>query len=168
MRSKLAATALISASIIAFGVLASAQQPKYGVTVRTSDKSRLEKAKIYSWTRSQPSADATIDRQITAAVDKELAARGLTKGTSGPNDLVATYASMTRTDVDLKAKTADGQRPEYPVGTLLVELRDPASQKAAFSVRLDTPLSGDRAKLEPEINAAVAAMFEKYPIAAKK
>jgi len=168
MRRTLTTTALITVSIIALGILASAQQPKYGATVRTSDKSRLEKAKNYSWTRSQPSADKTIDQQITAAVDRELAARGLTKGTAGPNDLVATYASMTRTDVDLKTKPADGQaRPEYPVGSLLVELRDPASQKAAFSVRLDTPLSGDRTKLGPEIDAAVAAMFEKYPIAKK-
>ncbi len=54
-------------------------QPKYGVTVRTVNRDALTKAKTYQWTESQPSPDKSVDALIVAAVDRELAARGLTK-----------------------------------------------------------------------------------------
>jgi len=52
------------------------QQPKYGVSVKASKPAALAKAKSYNWTVSQPSFNKDVDRQITAAVDKELQARG--------------------------------------------------------------------------------------------
>ena len=140
------------------------QQPKYGVSVKASKPAALAKAKTYVWTKSQPSFDKDVDRQITAAVDRELAARGFTKLPSGAGDVVVTYASIGRTDVDLKSKPAeDGTRRQYAVGTLVVDMRDPASKASLFRVRMDTPIDKDPEKLEAAINAAVAAMFEKYP-----
>ena len=72
-------------------------------------KRKLAKAKTYSWTASQPSHIKTIDAQIVAAVDRELSALGFTKAESGKGDVLATYASVSRTDVDLKSKGKDGQ-----------------------------------------------------------
>ena len=78
--------------------------------------------------------------------------------------MVVTYASVSRTDVDLKSKpSADGVRRQYAVGTLVVDMRDPANKESLFRVRMDTPIDKDPEKLEAGINAAVAAMFEKYP-----
>ena len=70
--------------------------------------------------------------------------------------------AIRRTDVDVKADK-DGARPERPVGTLVVNLRDPATRQPVFRVRMDTPvdLAGDKAKTQ--IDAAVAAMFAEYP-----
>jgi len=139
------------------------QQPKYGVSVKASKPSAIAKAKTYAWTISQPSFNKEADRQIIAAVDKELQARGLTKAAAG-GDLAVTYASMSRTDVDVKSKGKDGQLLQYAVGTLVVDVRNPANKQSLFRVRMDTPITtSDPKAFEAEINAAVAAMFEKYP-----
>ena len=135
------------------------QPPKYGVTVSVGKTAELAKAKTYSWTASQPAFDKTVDAQIVAAVDRELKALGLTKVASGKSDLLATYASQRRTDVELKAAGAR----EFPVGVLILELRDPATSQPLFRARIDKPLDVERAQLEPAINAAVTEMFEKYP-----
>jgi hypothetical protein len=140
------------------------QQPKYGVSVKAAKPAALAKARTYVWTASQPSFDKDVDRQIVAAVDGELNARGFTKLASGQSDVVVTYASLSRTDADLKSKPSkNGALREYAVGTLVVDMRDPANRQSLFRVRMDTPIDKDPAKLEAAINAAVTAMFEKYP-----
>lgn len=139
------------------------QQQKYGVTVQAAKTDGLAKAKTYSWMVSQPSFDKTTDAQIVAAVDRELGALGFTKVVAGKGDVLATYASQRRTDVDLKSKTAPGGVQEFAVGVLIVELRDPATSVPLFRARIDKPIDADRAKLEGEINTAVKEMFEKYP-----
>ena len=140
------------------------QQPKYGVKVMAAKPAALAKAKTYVWTKSQPSFIKEVDEQIVAAVDRELGARGLTKVASGASDVVVTYASISRTDADVKSKpSSSGALREFAVGTLVVDMRDPASRESVFRVRMDTPIEKDRATLEAAINEAVAAMFEKYP-----
>src|SRR5687768_12196633 len=99
-------------------------QTKYGVTIQEAKTAELAKVKTYAWTAGQPSSDKTVDAQIIAAIDRELSTLGLTKVASGSSDVLATYASQRRTDVDLKAK--DKSARELPVGVLVVELRDPA------------------------------------------
>jgi hypothetical protein len=145
-------------------VVAGAQKMKYGVKVNVVKAAELAKAKTYSWTTSQPSPDRTVDAQIVAAVDRELSVLGFTKAASGTGDVQATYASTRRTDVNLKGKAnASGARPAYEVGTLVVDLRDPATQQPLFRVRIDTPITTEPDQAEAAINAAVTAMFEKYP-----
>jgi hypothetical protein len=145
-------------------VVARAQQMKYGVKVVVAKTADLAKAKTYSWTVSQPSPDKIVDAQIVAAVDRELGALGFTKVASGMGDVLATYASTRRTDVNLKGKAnASGARPAYEVGTLVVDLRDPATREPLFRVRIDTPITTEPDKAESQINAAVKEMFEKYP-----
>jgi hypothetical protein len=158
---------LIGASIVA-QVVAQAGQPKYGVSVQESKPAALANVKTYRWTQTRPSFDKTIDAQIVVAVDRELEARGLSKLVTGPCDLLVTYSSLSRTDLDLKSKPASGQSSELAVGTLIVDLRDPSNRSSLFRVRMDTPIETDRARLEAIINAGVAAMFKKYPGAAPR
>jgi hypothetical protein len=165
MRITRSAFTLTCVLLVAGDLAVMGQPRKYGVTVQTAKTAALAKAKTYSWTISQPSPDKVIDAQIVAAVDRELGALGFTKVASGKSDVQATYASQRRTDVELKSKTPnakDGAR-EFPVGTLLVELRDPATRQALFRVRIDKPLDAEPEKLEGAINEAVTTMFEKYP-----
>ena len=155
--------------LIATPVLAPAgQQTKYGVSVKESKPAALANVKTYRWTETHPSFDKTIDAQIIVAVDRELQARGLRKLATGPCDLLVTYSSLSRTDVDLKSPAALGESSELAVGTLIVDLRDPSNRSSLFRVRMDTPIETDRARLEAIINTGVAAMFEKYPRAAAR
>jgi hypothetical protein len=144
--------------------VAHAQKMTYGVKVMVAKAADLANAKTYSWTVSQPSPDKTVDALIVAAVDRQLTALGFTKVASGASDVLTTYASTRRTDVNLKGKANEsGARPAYEVGTLVVDLRDPSTRQPLFRVRIDTPITTEPEKAEMEINAAVTAMFEKYP-----
>lgn len=147
----------------------SAQMPKYGVKVTPQKGVNYAGFKTYSWTQGQPSQDKKIDAQIVAAVDRELAGLGMTKAASGKGDVVVTYASLSRTDIDIKAKPdAEGNHPRYSVGSLAVFLRDPATQKELLRLRIDKPIEFEPAKLEATINEAVGEMFAQYPTRAKK
>lgn len=154
--------------VIAAAVL-SAQLPTYGVTVTVAKGVDPAKFKTYSWVKGGPSPDKTVDAQIVAAVDKELPGVGLTKAASGKPDVLVTYYSLRRTDVNLEAKPdSAGKLPQYPVGTLLVALMDPGTRKRVVQLRTDKPLELEPAKLEAGINAAVTEMFAKYPTRQKK
>ena len=155
--------------ILVFALLCAATatatlQTKYGVTAESDKKTDFARLKTYAWTGGSGSVDKSVDAQIIAAIDRELGKVGLQKLSSGPSDVLVAYDSVQRTDVDLKAKaTREGVLPTYPVGTLVVRLLDPTNRKQLFRARIDTPISIERDKLEPEINAAVAAIFEKFP-----
>jgi hypothetical protein len=156
-------------SVIGAAVLC-AQLPTYGVTVTVAKGVDPAKFKTYSWIKGGPSPDKTVDAQIVAAVDKELPGVGLTKAAaSGKPDVLVTYYSLRRTDVNLDAKPdSAGKLPQYPVGTLLVAFMDPGTRKRVVQLRTDKPLDVEPAKLEAGINAAVTEMFAKYPTRQKK
>ena len=143
----------------------SAQRTKYGVTAEVTNAAALTKAATYTFVPAQPAYDKAVDQFIISAIDRELNARGVTKVASGPADIVVTYLSVRRTDVDLTAKpNSKGALPEYPVGTLVVSVSDPADrQKRLFNGRTDEPINLDPATYEATVKAAVAAIFEKYP-----
>ena len=84
----------------------------------------------------------------------------------GQPDMLVTYLSLRRTDVDLKSKPSakDGTRRQYPVGTLVVAVLDPVDrQKKLFNVRIDEPLDLNPATSKRQINERYAAIFTKYP-----
>jgi Domain of unknown function (DUF4136) len=143
--------------------------PKYGVKVTADKHVDYAKFKTYSWTPGQPSADKRIDARVVAAVDRELGALGMTKATSGPVDVLVTYYSLSRTDVNVKAKPdAEGRFPQYWVGSLVVALLDPDSQQQLLRLRIDEPIDIEPAKLDATIDAAAAALFAKYPTRRRK
>ena len=146
-----------------------AQMPKYGVTVTADKNVDFSKFKIYSWTQGQPSAVKAIDAQIVAAVDRELGALGMAKSTSGPGDVMVAYYSLTRTDVNVHGKAdAEGKRPEYSVGTLVVAFLDPATRHRTLRLRADKPIETAPGKLEAAIDSAVNELFAKYPTRQKQ
>ena len=138
---------------------------KYQPVVKRVRPAALAKVKTYAWSERHAAFDPRVDAWIIAAIDRELEARGLTKLTSGSPDVVVAYASLTRTDVNLKSKPSGdvGVLPEYPVGTLVVELTQATTREALFRAQIDTPIERDRAALEGVVDAAVRAIFDKYP-----
>jgi hypothetical protein len=156
------------AVLFAFAVALTGQ--KYGAKAETEKGVDYAKFKTYSWTTGQPSPDKTIEGQIVAAVDREFASLGMTKATSGSGDVQVAYYSVTRTDVNLKAKPdAKGLQPEISVGTLMVALLEPASRKRLLRLRVDKPINGvERSQAEVVINEAVTELFQQYPTRTKK
>lgn len=144
--------------------VSAAQTPTYGARVTVSKNVDPAKFKTYSWVKGGPSAIKSVDAQIVAAVDKELKGVGLTMAASGPGDVLVTYYSLRRTDVDLKGKEdAAGALRQYPVGSLLVAMMDPGTRRRLVQLRTDKPIDLDPAKAESVINTAVAELFAKYP-----
>jgi hypothetical protein len=142
---------------------------KYGVKATAEKNVDFSKFKTYTWTTGRPSPDKTIDGHIRAAVDRELAALGMTIATSGTGDVLVSYDSLRRTDVDVNAKPdAKGVRPQHPVGTLVVGLLDPHGSKRLLVLRADKPLDMTPGVEEREVNAAVAELFTQYPTRTQK
>jgi len=169
MRASLTAFILTSVLLAAGYVAATAQHTKYGVTVTEVKRHALAKVRTYTWTVSHPSLDKTADEQIIAAVDRELTTLGLRKLATGRGDAEVTYASVVRTDVDLKSKpSTSGALRTYPVGILAVQVRDSTTRQMLFSGSVDSPIDAEPAKLEAAINAATIALFKKYPVPAAK
>ena len=146
------------------------QGTKYGVTTTADKKTDFSKLKTYTWEHGWQAYDKDVHAQIIAAVDRELGALGLSKQESGPSDLVVTYGSLRRIDVDLKSKPTDGNggRRQYDVGTLVLLLLEPGTRKELFRARVDKPIEGDPAKVQGVIDSTIAEMFAKYPTRAGK
>jgi len=160
---------LIVALSAGLAATAAGQMPKYGVSVTADKHVDFSKFKSYSWISGQPSADKRVDARVVAAVDRQLGLLGMTKAASAPGDVLATYYSVSRTDVNVKAKPdAEGRLPQYWVGTLIVALLDPESRQRLLKMRIDEPMDIDPDRLDAEIDGAVAALFARYPTRHRK
>lgn len=142
-----------------------AQTPKYHVTVTTDSKADFSKFKTYTWENGWQAYDKTVHANIRASVDRQLTAVGLEKRESGPADLLVTYASLRRIDVDFDSKPSatDGTLRQYDVGTLVVLLLEPGSRKEMFRGRVDTPIVVDADKVIAIVDSTVKDVFAKYP-----
>jgi len=140
-------------------------ETKYSVRARLDSHTSFATLKTYVWRPGWSAFSHAIDQRLVTAIDRELARVGLMKLEAEPSDVLVTYAAIQRTDVDVKAKPFPDSRarPEYPVGTLLVILRQPGTGRELFWVRADVPLAAESSALESQIDDVVARMFEKYP-----
>lgn len=141
--------------------------PKYGVKVTVDKATDFGALKTYAWDRGPGwrAPDPAVDAQIVAAVDRQLAALGFRQVTTGAGDVDVVYAALRRTDINLKSKarTPEGLRPSYPVGSLVVMLRTPDTHRELFRARIDTPIDLDPAATASTIEESVARLFAKYP-----
>jgi len=165
MNAALMKRVLLSLVLSCLVSVASASGTKYGVKVRADEHIDFARIKTYAWMTGWPAFDPSVDWQIEADVERELAALGLTKVPADPCDAVLTYAAIRRTDVDVKAKSVSetGLRPEYPAATIVVLLREPRTRREMFRGRASFPLERDPARLRAQIRTAIAQIFAKYP-----
>jgi len=156
---------IAGALFIILTVTAAAQMPKYGVTVKADKKTDFSKLKSYKWDGGWKAYDKNIHQTILDAVDRELKGLGFEKRDSGTADVMVTYGTVRRTDVDLKSKPSEGEagRKQYDVGSLVVLMLEPGTRKELFRARVDKPIEVDVAKVQTVIDEAVREMFEKYP-----
>ena len=119
----------------------------------------------YAWTRSLASLDPEFDAHIVEAIDRELAGVGLVRQDREPADVVVSYGTVRRNDVDVSGKRDrdSGTYPEYSTGTFVVLMREAYSRRELFRARAKVPIDVDIAQLERQIDDIVARMFAHYP-----
>jgi Domain of unknown function (DUF4136) len=132
--------------------------------------------RTYAWVEAASPADDLNHARIVAAVDQQLAAKGLSRvdGTGNPDVLVVYRVGLTE---DLEVNGWDNRwsiphgGPSWArvervqVGTLVVGMIDAETRsmvwRSAASKDLDTGASPE--KWEKNLNKAVEKMFKRYP-----
>jgi hypothetical protein len=140
-------------------------KPRYGVTVQIDKRTDFSAIRTYAWTTGWSAFEKSVDAQVVAAVDRELGALGLTQVDGESGDMLVTYGSLVRTDVDLKAR-ATGEPPAHPgyaVGSLVVLLLEPQTRRELYRARADARIAPEPDVLDLQINSLVKRMFVKYP-----
>jgi hypothetical protein len=137
----------------------------YGLTVNVDKDTDFSRFKTYAWAQGWSADDEAVDREIVAAIERQLEMLGLTKVAAGRCDVLVSYEALRRSDVDLRS-TSDPQthaRVERQVGTLAIFLQEPGSGRQLFRARVDVPLESDPTRLQAQVARWVAVAFEQYP-----
>jgi hypothetical protein len=147
-----------------FGVVAAAPTPTHHVRVTVDKHTDFAALHTYAWTPGWGAFNQDLDTHIVAAIDRELTSLGLTRLAGAPSDMLVTYGTVRRTNVDVSAKRKGKPvYPEYPVGTLVVLLRESLGHREVFRARAELRVDIDTAQLGEQIDAIVARMFARYP-----
>jgi len=144
---------------------AAAQITQYTITAKTDAHTDFSKLKTYEWEMGWAAIDRDAHRHFVVAINRELSALGLTEGDPGKSDVTVAYYSLRRDDVSLdwKVLTSKDHLPTFPVGTLIVVIREAGTRRELFNARADAPIDLDPERLNAIIDDKVARMFELYP-----
>ena len=128
--------------------------------------------KTYAWKGGTPAADASVNSAIVAAVDEQLAAKGLKKAEEAP-DLYVHYHVKQRADVKItdwdegKFKLANRNITESwaKVGTLVVDLVDVKTGTVVWRAAASGTLKDEAPTPEflAGLKRTVGLMFTQYP-----
>ena len=158
------------ACVVAVLLSSTQMPPKPGTVTTVNDpKADFTKFATYGWERGQETFDPVAHKTIVAAIDAEMAARGLRKVDKG-GDVNIRYYALVRTDVDLdtidELKKQGKLAEAKSLGRLAVVMRNPANQRlwAADTVQA---LDAERAKAYTEIAPIVGKLFDTYPVKKK-
>jgi Domain of unknown function (DUF4136) len=123
----------------------------------------------YTWGKGTPVKNPLMDQRIVQAIDKQLAAKGITKVDPSTNpDLVVIYHAAVGTETELNTTNMGGWRwgggvDKIPVGPLTVDIGDAKTKKLAWMGNASGTLSDNPEKNTKRINSAVEKMFKKFP-----
>ena len=132
----------------------------------------------YSWQKVQ-TANSIWDARIKDAVNKELAAKGLTEVPSGGDlSLVAIETTQNRQQFNTFYDNFGGRRfggfgdstttvENYKVGTLVVDMFDAGSKNLIWRGTSTSALSGDPQKNTKTLDKDVQKLFGHFPPKAK-
>jgi Domain of unknown function (DUF4136) len=131
--------------------------------------------KTYSWERVETRDPLMVDR-IKSAVNGSLAAKGLTEvPTGGDLSIVAIEVTHSQQTLDTFYNNFGGGRrfggfgdattttETYRVGTLVVDLSDPATKKLVWRGSASDTLSDKSEKNIDNLDKGVVKMFKKFP-----
>ena len=135
------------------------------VKVRVDKNTNFSALHTYAWTRGFASLDPELDTFIVAAIERELASVGLIRQETEPADIVVSYGTVRRSDIDVGAKRdrSSGVYPETSTGTFNVLIREASARREILRARAEVPLDVDIAQLEQYLDAIIARIFAHYP-----
>lgn len=172
---------LVAGLLLACCVAASAQDIRFNYLQGTD----FSKYKTYKWVKI-PNAqypNQILDDQIMRAIDAQLATKGLTKTEENP-DLYVTYQAAVNQEKQWNSYSTGGDMwgwggwrgwggmstttttsSTINVGTLSCDIYDVASKKQIWRGDATKTLGSgkDPAKVEKNLNKAMAKLFKKYP-----
>ena len=166
----------VAALVMLLPALALAQKTSFDFD-KTAD---FAKFKTYSLKDGTKVGDPLIDRRIVAAIETELAAKGLTKN-DAKSDLAVVYHVAFDKQKDITAYnsgyggygyrwgggwgTTDVRVNEILVGTLVIDMADTAKKEMVWRgmgvKEVDTQTSPE--KRDKSINSAVQKILKNYP-----
>jgi len=142
----------------------------------------LGQYRTYGWAPADelPTGDPRLDsnrffsERVRAAVELELAPRGLVKVASGSPDLLVHYharveQAIESADLDRdygRCATTDCRPYVYAAGTLLIDLIDPRTKSVVWRGWAEGSLAGaveDQAWLEQTVDETVARILARFP-----
>ena len=177
--------ALVAGLLFVWSMSASAQDIRYNFLQGTD----FSKYKTYKWVKI-PNAqypNSILDEQIMKAIDAQLALKGLSKTEDNP-DLYITYQVAVNQEKQWNAYSTGGSTwgwggwggwggmqtttttsSTINVGTLSCDIYDVATKKQIWRGDATKTLGSgkDPAKVEKNLNKAMAKLFKKYPPPAK-
>ncbi|MGP8243874.1 MAG: DUF4136 domain-containing protein [Bryobacteraceae bacterium] len=110
-----------------------------------------------------------VRKQLNADIQKGLEAKGLTFVTSGPSDLNIRYTMGTVRKAEVQTYPAGWRgwgtrvvRVPYTEGTLVIDLRDPATRSLVWRA-IASQNKSDASKIEGKLDDMVKKSFDKYP-----
>ena len=178
---RIAQIALIGGLLLAWSVAASAQDIKYNFVQGTD----FSKYKTYKWVKvpNGQYPNQILDEQIMAAIDTQLATKGLTKTEDNP-DLYVVYQVAINQEKQWNSYSTGGNMwgwggwggwggmsttttttSTINVGTLNCDLYDVANKKQIWRGEASKTLGSgkDPQKVQKNLNKAMAKLFKKYP-----
>jgi hypothetical protein len=110
-----------------------------------------------------------IKKQIEADIEQDLTKRGLTMVPSGPADLNVRYTFGAARKTEVEAYPAGWYgfgtryvRVPYAEGTLVIDLRDPATRSLVWRT-IAAEEKSDASKIQGKLDDMVKKSIEKYP-----
>jgi hypothetical protein len=178
MRSKksLIRLTLISSILLLFATCAFAQDVTYNFLQGTD----FSKFKTYKWVNApdQKYPSEIVDTQIKESIDKQFAAKGLTKISDGMPDIYAIYQVAIDQQTEWYSfgtgwwGMGGTSTTSYAihVGTLVIDLYDTAAKKMVWTGRATKQLnpSKDPAKNQKNLDKAMAKLMKNFPPPVKK
>jgi hypothetical protein len=183
MRRRISLVAVVAVlSVLAIGVVAAVAQD---VSVNYLPGTDFSKYKSYKWVEVQGAEkpDAIIDTQLKQAIDKALAAGGLSSVTGDKADLYIAYQIAYSKQQQWNTYNTGGPyawrygggsgtatSTTIPIGTLALDMYDPAAKELVWKGLASKTLSNEKdpAKRQKNIDKSMAKLLKDFPPKPKK
>jgi hypothetical protein len=159
----------IGIGMVLLGLLYGAQGDAIGKVETSFDKkTNFAALRTYTWTVGYNAYVPEAHKMIVAAFEAEMTRLGFTKVETGA-DVTLTYATVTGTDVDLKAldklerEGKSGATPTKARARLMVIMRTATSSAQIWAASTREYLDPDPANLGATIQSVTARLFATYP-----
>jgi len=164
----------IMVTVMSLGTIALAQ----GVTYDFDKSVNFNAYRSYGWVPGRQVGDALVDQRIVAAIDAQLAAKGLVKVDRAGADLKVAYHAAFDRDLQINGfgsgwggyrfggyRSGTARTEQILVGTLVVDLVDAATNTIVWRgvATKDIDLNAKPSKRDANITKTAAKLFKNYP-----